>query len=297
MARQKLPPSTPKRQRGLTVVKDIADYEKNYHHSAKQEIKFLIPNEEQKKLVHSIRNNSISLVTGNAGTGKTLFCIQTLYQMLKARTINGILIIRLVAGNRDEDLGSLPGEVKDKTSPFWEAIRDNLELFVSEGEINYLFDNDKIKVLPMSFVRGRTFHNKGIIIEEAQNLNKLELITVLTRIGRGTKMVFNGDDKQCDRHNSDGQGMHYLKRLLTGINDIGIVDFKQKINERHPLITDILQRVIDLKVEDNKIKELAEHFERKQKHLNEMDKTIANTKWDVDLDFCGQPKKNNLNHG
>lgn len=254
MARQKLPPSNPKRQRGLTVVKDIADFEKKYYQTAKQEIKFLIPNDEQKKLVHSIRNNSISLVTGNAGTGKTLFCIQTLYQMLITNAINEILIIRLVAGNRDEDLGALPGEVKDKTSPFWEAIRDNLELFVSEGEINYLFDNNKIKVLPMSFVRGRTFHNKGIIIEEAQNLNRLELITVLTRIGRGTKMVFNGDDSQCDRYNTDGHGMHYLKRLLTGINDIGIVDFKQKINERHPLITDILQRVIEL---ENKQKEEA----------------------------------------
>jgi phosphate starvation-inducible protein PhoH len=255
MARQKLPPSTPKRQKGLTVVKDIADFEKDYHHSAKQEIKFLIPNEEQKKLVHSIRNNSISLVTGNAGTGKTLFCIQTLYQMLKARTINEILIIRLIAGNRDEDLGALPGEVKDKTSPFWSAIRDNLELFVPEGEINYLFDNDKIKVLPMSFVRGRTFHNKGIIVEEAQNLNQLEILTILTRIGKGSKMVFNGDDAQCDRYNSDGYGMKYLKRLLTGINDIGIVNFKQKINERHPLITDILQKVIDLKLEEKQLKE------------------------------------------
>jgi phosphate starvation-inducible protein PhoH len=287
MARQKLPTSTTKRRRGLTVGEEIADYKKDYHQTARQEIKFLIPNEEQKKLVYSIRNNSISLVTGNAGTGKTLFCIQTLYQMLKARTINEILIIRLVAGNKDEDLGSLPGEVKDKTSPFWEAIRDNLELFVPEGEINYLFDKDKIKVLPMSFVRGRTFHNKGIIIEEAQNLNRLEILTILTRIGKNSKMVFNGDDAQCDRYNTDGYGMHYLKRLLTGINDIGIVDFKQKINERHPLITDILQRVVELKVQDEKRKESTEHSKEKEKYFS----VRAN------LD-CGRiEKKENFKHG
>jgi phosphate starvation-inducible protein PhoH len=84
-------------------------------------------------------------------------------------------------------------------------------------------------------------------------------------------MVFNGDDAQCDRYNSDGYGMKYLRRLLTNINDIGVVDFKQKINERHPLITDILQKVIDLNLEENQLNET-----RKRIYLTEIPQVAFN---------------------
>jgi phosphate starvation-inducible protein PhoH len=283
LAKEKQPQRIPK----VEGAKDIATFEKSYYHSAKQEIKFLIPNQEQKKLVHSIRNNSISLVTGNAGTGKTLFCIQTLYQMLKAGAINQILIIRLMT------------EKKEKTGEYWQAIRDNMERFVSEGEINYLFDKDKIKMLPVSFVRGRTFHNKRIIVEESQNISEKDLLTITTRIGEGSRMIFNGTDSQVDI--SGRRGMKYLKQLLTDLDDVGVIEFVSKVNPRHPLITYILERADELKRKKDELKvkqkELNEHMSNKEKHSTGMGQKIANVKWDVDLDFYGQSKQNNLNHG
>jgi phosphate starvation-inducible PhoH-like protein len=212
---------------------------------------YILPNITQKILVQSIINNSITLVSGSPGTGKTLFSIQTLYKLLKSHQINQILIVRLILENRYENIGALPGTEKDKLMPYLMPIIDNLELFLPQGEIDYLINKDLIKVVPISFLRGRTFSNKGIIVEESQNLNEHEIMTTATRLGEGSRMIFNGDDSQ---HDLDCRfGIHYLTQLFTDIEGIGIVKFNNDNISRHPLIEKILARQKEIK-EKNAIK-------------------------------------------
>lgn len=206
---------------------------------------FIPPNIAQKELVYSIMDNSITLISGSAGTGKTLFSVQTLYQLLKQNKINQILIVRLILENKYENIGALPGTEKDKLMPYLMPIIDNLELFLPQGEIDYLINRELIKVVPISFLRGRTFTEKGVIVEEAQNLNEHEILTIATRIGEGTKMIFNGDDSQSDLHSRNG--INYLNQLFTDIDDIGIVEFDNSLITRHPVIEKILKRQHELK--------------------------------------------------
>lgn len=206
---------------------------------------FLVPTTKQKNLIYSIMDNDITLIVGSAGTGKSLFSIQTLYQLLKQRKINQILIVRLILENKYENIGALKGTEKEKTMPYLMPIIDNLELFLPQGEIDYLINHDLIKVVPISFLRGRTFTNKGVIVEESQNLNEHEIITVATRISEGTKMIFNGDDSQSDLDNR--KGISFLKRLFKGIDGIGIIEFENSDINRHPIIEKILERHKELK--------------------------------------------------
>lgn len=213
---------------------------------AAEKLEYVIPNHEQKELVRSINHNSISLVLGPAGGGKTLFSIQTLYQMYKRGEINAIYIVRLILESKYENIGALPGTEVDKFMPYLLPIIDNLELFVPKGEIEYLISNKVIQVIPMSYIRGRTFTNKGIIIEESQNLNEHEIVSIATRIGDNSKMIFNGDDKQSDLEGRRGIG--YLLRLFEGIDDIGIVRFSDDMIMRHPVIQSILERQKELRI-------------------------------------------------
>lgn len=206
---------------------------------------FLVPTTKQKNLIYSIMDNDITLIVGSAGTGKSLFSIQTLYQLLKQRKINQILIVRLILENKYENIGALKGTEKEKTMPYLMPIIDNLELFLPQGEIDYLINHDLIKVVPISFLRGRTFTNKGVIVEESQNLNEHEIITVATRISEGTKMIFNGDDSQSDLDNR--KGISFLKRLFNDIDGIGIIEFENSDINRHPIIEKILERHKELK--------------------------------------------------
>lgn len=206
---------------------------------------FITPNIAQKKLIYSIMANSITLISGSAGTGKTLFSIQTLYQLLKQNKINQILIVRLILENKYENIGALPGTEKDKLMPYLMPIIDNLELFLHQGEIEYLINKELIKVVPISFLRGRTFTEKGVIVEEAQNLNEHEILTIATRIGEGSKMIFNGDDSQSDLQSRNG--ISYLNQLFNNIEDIGIIEFENSMITRHPVIERILDRQKALK--------------------------------------------------
>ena len=199
---------------------------------------FLTPNPRQKELIRSIQNNPITLVSGEAGTGKTLFSIQTLYQLLKKGEINQIIIIRLITD--EENVGSLPGEIGDKLYPYLLPIIDNLELFLPQGEINYLLNQEKIKILPVGYIRGRSFINKGIIVEESQNLLTSQIIKIATRIGENSRLIFNGDDSQPDIQGRCG--IQYLHSLFQGIEDIGIVRFTSSEIKRHPIIAKILDR-------------------------------------------------------
>lgn len=207
--------------------------------------RFVSPiNAQQKQLVESIFNNSITVVSGASGTGKTLLSIQSLYHMYKAREIDQILVIRLVADTFGEHIGSLPGELDSKLEHFLGPIRDNLSQFLPNGEIEALINQKSIEAVPVSHCRGRSFTNKGIIIEEAQNMTNEMLLCILTRIGKNSRLVFNGDPNQVDF--SGRNGINYLNSLLDDLEDVGIIKFYSSQVVRHPLIAHILKRSSNL---------------------------------------------------
>lgn len=210
---------------------------------------YILPNRVQLKLVDSIFNNSITVVTGSPGTGKTLFSIQTLYKLYKQGKIDGIIIARLIHDSEKENIGALPGDLLPKLQHRLMSVQDNLERFLSVDKAEALIRDGIIKILPILYLQGRTFHNKGIIIEESQNLDEDDIFMAVTRLGEGSKMIFNGDDKQClvRRRNKQG-GMKYLTDLLSDLDDdIGVVNLPDSFIERHPLIAKIVKRSYELK--------------------------------------------------
>lgn len=206
---------------------------------------FVTPkNVHQKSLVESIYNNSITVVSGPAGSGKTLMSIQTLYKLYKAREIDQILVIRLIADTFGEHLGSLPGEKDEKLEHFLGPIKDNLDQFLPPGEVSALINQKVIEAIPVSHCRGRSFFRKGILIDEAQNMTHEMLLCLLTRLATQSRMVFNGDPMQVDFRGRNG--IHYLNSLLDGLDDIGIIKLSSNEILRHPLLSSIINRASNL---------------------------------------------------
>ncbi len=110
--------------------------------------------------------------------------------------------------------------------------------------VEKILNNDQIEILPVSFCRGRSFNNKGVLIEESQNLTPQNILTLLTRIGKNSKLVFNGDDNQADL--ARRSGMHYLDLLVRGVPGADVIEFTNKQIERHPIIAHILRKAESL---------------------------------------------------
>lgn len=197
-------------------------------------------NAQQKELEQSIWTNDITIVSGAAGTGKTLLSVQALYRMYERGLISSIKIIRGIQDTFGENLGALPGSKSEKMYDFAGPILDNLLLIIPEGELKEMFSNNKIEIIPVSRVRGRSFSHTGVIIEEAQNLSEEMIICCITRISEGSTFIINGDPFQSDFF--DRNGIEYVTSLCKGIQGVGIVQFKDSEIVRHPIIQPILER-------------------------------------------------------
>jgi len=172
------------------------------YNSKIQTTKYIKPvNVHQKQFVKSMKNNVLTIGAGEAGTGKTLLALFTGIQLINNSDspIEKILYVRANVDDREEkDIGALPGDLLEKVRHLAYPILDNLELFMTSQTIDYLLEEGRIEVLPFMMMRGRSFHNRFIIIDEAQNVTPKQMKTVLTRKGEGSKMVLLGDPTQCD---------------------------------------------------------------------------------------------------
>jgi len=205
----------------------------------KNPINFKVPlNEEQKIAKSKILYNPISVIDGSAGTGKTTLATQIALDLLFNKEIDKIIIARpfITAG---EDIGYLPGGVDSKleylTSPIYE-IMDSL--VGNKEKSTKLIQEGSIKVMPLGFLRGFTFSNNIIIIDEAQNCTKLQTELILGRLGNNSKLIFCGDKLQCDLKNKIDSGMNLLIELSKNIDDISYI--KLINNHRHPVVDKII---------------------------------------------------------
>lgn len=203
----------------------------------------------QKLLSQSIWRNDIVVCSGCAGTGKTATTLQTFLDLLAHKHIDSLACVRLITDTFGEHLGALPGEKDEKLLHFLGPIHDNLSLLMKPGELDY-FLKHKITVLPVSHVRGRTFRRCGVIIDETQNMTDEMIITIATRIGVGSRMVFCGDPDQCDFRGRNG--LAYATQLFQEIPNTDIVYLDNQEVQRHEVIPEILERARHLKATSRK---------------------------------------------
>jgi phosphate starvation-inducible PhoH-like protein len=196
-------------------------------------------NEEQKEAKRLIIENQIVIVTGRAGSGKSLVCAQVALDFLKKKQIDCIYNTR-AAIEVGKSLGFLPGALSEKFDPYMEALVENLmKCCTDKTEVPKLIEQEKIKAMPVQFIRGKTIDDI-LIVEEAQNLTKAEMLAILTRLGKTGKIVINGDNEQTDIKTPDGQvnGLTYAIELSKKIEEVKWIKLKE--NHRSDLVGKIL---------------------------------------------------------
>ena len=196
-------------------------------------------NEEQKEAKRLIVANQIVVITGRAGSGKSLICAQAALDFLKKKQVDKILNTR-AAIEVGKSLGFLPGDLAGKFDPYMEAFIENLNKCCSDkNEITNLIQAEKIKAMPVQFVRGKTVDDI-LIVEEAQNLTKGEMLAILTRLGKTGKIIINGDNEQSDIKTPNGEmnGLTFVIELSKKIERIKWIKLKE--NHRSDLVGEIL---------------------------------------------------------
>ena len=197
-------------------------------------------NEEQKEAKRLIVENQIVIITGRAGSGKSLVCAQAALDFLKKKQIGCIYNTR-AAVEVGKSLGFLPGALNDKFDPYMEALIENLnKCCTNKNEVPALIEEGKVKALPVQFIRGKTIDDI-LIVEEAQNLTKGEMLAILTRLGKTGKIVINGDNEQTDISSKTGEinGLSYVIELSKKIEEIKWIKLKE--NHRSDLVGKILE--------------------------------------------------------
>lgn len=204
----------------------------------KNDIKFNITlNEEQKAAKADILSHTVSLLKGQAGSGKTLLACQIALDMFFNRQIEKIIITRPNVASADE-IGFLPGTMKEKMDPWLAPIYANLYMLYSKQTIDTMVDNQDIEIVPFAFVRGRTFVNACVIVDEAQNVNNNQTEMIVGRLGLNSKMIFCGDTSQIDLRNKKDSGIDFFKILEARVEGVKVITLLQ--NHRHPIVPDIL---------------------------------------------------------
>jgi len=202
----------------------------------KGEIKYAIQlNDEQKEAKRLIRENQIVVITGRAGCGKSLVSAQTALDFLFKKEFDNIFVTRATV-EVGHSLGFLPGSLNDKFNPYLEAFQENLIKCYDKIKIEALVEEGKIVAFPVQFIRGKTIDDI-LIVEEAQNLTKAEMLAILTRLGKGGRMIINGDNEQKDIKD-EFNGLSYVIELSKRIEEIKWI--KLKHNHRSDLVGKIL---------------------------------------------------------
>jgi len=197
-------------------------------------------NETQKKLIHTIKNNDVTICTGPAGTGKTfLSCYESINQLKNNNLINKIVIVKSVTTLKNEEIGFLKGSLEEKMEPFVYSFIKNFEKIIGLDLTNKLKDENIIEVLPIAYMRGINIDNAVVIIDEVQNISIDNIRTILTRLGENSKMILLGDINQIDMKYKKDSALEFLINNFKNTSNIGLIEFNNSEIIRHPLIIKI----------------------------------------------------------
>ncbi|MFW5759812.1 MAG: PhoH family protein [Cyclobacteriaceae bacterium] len=194
----------------------------------------------QHKLVEAVRNNDLVFSLGPAGTGKTYISVALAVRALKNKEIKKIIITR-PAVEAGENLGFLPGDLKEKIDPYLRPIYDALDDMIPGEKLRYYQENRDIEIAPLAYMRGRTLHDAFIILDEAQNTTPMQIKMFLTRMGPNSKVIVNGDVSQIDLPKNQRSGLIEAVNILKDIKGIGFTQFDGRDVIRHKLVKDIIE--------------------------------------------------------
>ena len=195
---------------------------------------------KQKEYVRALKTSQIIMSLGPAGTGKTYLAVAAALSMLLEKKVERIILSR-PAVEAGEHLGFLPGDMKDKIDPYLRPLYDSLYDLFDYEKIQKKIESGEIEIAPLAFMRGRTLKNSFAILDEAQNATTTQIKMFLTRIGKNSKLVVNGDPSQIDLPNKNYSGLTESQSILKGIKEISIINFDHKDVVRHPLVTKIVE--------------------------------------------------------
>lgn len=194
----------------------------------------------QKKMVKSIDKNDIVFAIGPAGTGKTYTAVALAVRALKNKQVKKIILTR-PAVEAGENLGFLPGDLKEKIDPYLRPLYDALDDMIPSDKLGYYMTTRAIEIAPLAYMRGRTLDNAFIILDEAQNATDLQLKMFLTRIGASAKAIITGDITQIDLPPKVKSGLEKSVRILANIDGIGHVVLDEEDVVRHKLVKAIIK--------------------------------------------------------
>ena len=203
----------------------------------KSPIKFKLQlNEEQKEAKKSILLNTITLLGGSAGSGKTLLACNVALDGLFSKQYEKVIITRPTVSK--EEIGFLPGDLREKMDPWVQPIYQNFYSLYDKDKIEKLITDGKVEIVPLAFMRGRTFLDSCIIVDEAQNVTHEQMEMIATRIGLRSKMIVCGDDYQVDLKSKRESGFRFLYAASKKVKNMVGITLKE--NHRDPIVDDLL---------------------------------------------------------
>lgn len=204
----------------------------------KSEITFSISlNDEQKTAKAEVLSNTITLLKGQAGSGKTLLACQIALDLFFNRQIEKIIITRPVV-DAANPMGFLPGDIKAKMDPWLAPIYANLYHLYNKAAIDKMIEDQDIEIIPFTFVRGRTFVDSMVIVDECQNVSNKQTEMIIGRLGINSKMVFCGDTSQIDLKTKKESGIDFFKILESRVQGVKTITLQK--NHRNPIVPLIL---------------------------------------------------------
>ncbi|WP_423146116.1 PhoH family protein [Rubrolithibacter danxiaensis] len=199
----------------------------------------------QRRMVDSINKSDILFAIGPAGTGKTYTAVALAVRALKNKEIKRIILTR-PAVEAGENLGFLPGDLKEKIDPYLRPLYDALDDMIPAEKLKVYLENRTIEIAPLAFMRGRTLDNCFVILDEAQNATDMQLKMFLTRMGPSAKFIVTGDVTQIDLPKKQQSGLHTALRILADIKGIEIIYLSGEDVVRHKLVKRILEAYGDI---------------------------------------------------
>ena len=194
----------------------------------------------QKRMVTAIDKNDIVFAIGPAGTGKTYTAVALAVRALKNKIVKKIILTR-PAVEAGENLGFLPGDLKEKIDPYLRPLYDALDDMIPADKLGYYMSTRTIEIAPLAYMRGRTLDNAFIILDESQNANDLQIKMFLTRIGANAKAIITGDPTQVDLPRNQKSGLEKAVRILNNIEGISHIELDEEDVVRHKLVKAIIK--------------------------------------------------------
>lgn len=228
-----------KNEQAMAVVNEEKFIGKGTNRRQVEQVKALNPS--QKQYMKAIDDADVTFGLGSAGTGKTYIAVAKAVEYLAAKKVEKLVFTRPAVEAGGEKLGFLPGDMKEKIDPYLLPIYDVLNERLGKANVQRMIDDGVIEISPLAFMRGRTFTNAFIVMDEMQNASRSQIKMALTRIGEYTKVIFTGDPQQSDL--GDESGLMPMANVLEGVEGLSIVRFESRDVVRSKIVRDILARL------------------------------------------------------